>query len=1190
MILSRQNFRTAAAWLLLIAPLLNMPLAFLRLTGKPVPLYGLVQLADFPVLTLLAAGIILLFPEQLKGLWRNKNLHLLFAAAGIYILNTLFAFFVSKQNLSGTLAALFWIAYPVAAAALAPELRRIVPYFAGGSAILLIYSGIVSEKFTGLAGNWNWLQGLIIAFLPAIALWGKREKNLLPGVTLITTEHPQRNRAIILLLTFFIAMGIFFPAGLSRGALAAATAAGIFFFFRSRIKNKIFFRILLIGTATAVIGFFAFLFFGTLSETRFIIWQGALKLFIDQIAACGTGHGYFSEFIRPYLDENYFFSAFAAPHIDHAHNDLLNISCEHGIAGLFFYLTAVITILARREKSSAGIFILWIFLILLICGSFDQHNFTVLCGGFTAVSAGMIIAFRRQPEYQPSKFAVIHRIAGALFIFAAIIAAVINCQTGTLIRQGDLLLINGDIPGAEEKYTESLNKKPTIHALYQLAEINLVRNNPGNTMQIIRRMKDEFGISNYRHTQRLYSVAALQTGDLAGSASAMSQELKNAPFSVINARFYRIILRHINASPESVNAADKHFSTLCQMRNIAPQNAVTFHPNQDDAPFPQTGNSDETLQGNALRETICAFILVLALFGLGKIIFHFCGINGDLAALPLGMVVCGAATLILPPEILKYVILILSLPGIYFFLPVLKKHWKIILITALLFLPLLAAVLLPPSAWDEQVYQISLLRKYLYSSSVMPRPDNPYSAYPSLGQLWLLPGFAFGGLNLPLLCVWLITGIMAAIFFHYASQKSGKLCALAVLAAIFLSPLTWNIIRSFYVETFIAFFTLTGALLLLKDDLSRRHIFAAGLMAGAAAAVKLTGISAALALFILLIGCGRNRKQWWIFIAGAFIAALPFFLRVWIACGNPFYPYFSSLAGASESAVIVESFHRTLGGNYGINPFLGIFFNWILCAYDSINYDGIVTGFQFSLMLLIIITAAVLKRKEDKTLLIFSAAIAGAWIFWNLTAQQTRFLYPLLWFAALALIHTPKSPLMRKLLCAAVLLVSIPAAVNHWDEFKHFILAWKNVSEARKNPAHFAAWIHNEPAYAELTDQLKPLAQYKIASLWERRTLYMPENVTVIMPGFQEKLTPVPESADALYAELKDFDFLIVRPPATDVDKAIEFVPEAVKINEFLLELLKRGKLAIHSHTSDGQLSILRIVPETAPISVRSSN
>ena len=119
----------------------------------------------------------------------------------------------------------------------------------------------------------------------------------------------------------------------------------------------------------------------------------------------------------------------------------------------------------------------------------------------------------------------------------------------------------------------------------------------------------------------------------------------------------------------------------------------------------------------------------------------------------------------------------------------------------------------------------------------MPLPENPYSAYPSLGQIWLLPGVASGGMNVPLLISGMLTVIMGVIFFNHAEKLSGKITASAALAAVMLSPLTWTLSRSFYVEIFITLFALTGAWLLLKDDLPpQKSIFFAGVMAGAAPA------------------------------------------------------------------------------------------------------------------------------------------------------------------------------------------------------------------------------------------------------------------------------------------------------------------------------------------------------------------
>ena len=89
----RKISRFIAALLLLVMPFAALPLAFLRLTGKAVPLYGLVKMADFPVLSLLALGIILLFPEKLKNFFRQKEFYPLFGAAGLFLLNSAVSLF-----------------------------------------------------------------------------------------------------------------------------------------------------------------------------------------------------------------------------------------------------------------------------------------------------------------------------------------------------------------------------------------------------------------------------------------------------------------------------------------------------------------------------------------------------------------------------------------------------------------------------------------------------------------------------------------------------------------------------------------------------------------------------------------------------------------------------------------------------------------------------------------------------------------------------------------------------------------------------------------------------------------------------------------------------------------------------------------------------------------------------------------
>lgn len=1182
--------RNILAFILLIVPFAAMPLAFQRLTGKAVPLYGLVKLADFPVLVLLALTVILCFPQKLKAFFRQKDLRLLFAAAGLFLLNAAMSLFTKNSTPEDFCASLFWITYPVAAMSLAREIRKMLPCFAGIAALILIYSGIVSENFTGIAGNWNWLQGFITALLPAIALWGAKEKTVFSELVLTAAPHRRRNRAIILLALFFLGVGIFFPEGLSRGALAAAVGAGIFLFFKRKTTHKKFFKLFCMATVILLVFFITFLLTGTFSDTRFLIWQGALDAALES-PLTGFGCGKFSEVIRKFLSVNYFFSPFPAPHIDHAHNDFLHLFVENGLFGIFFYLTTFFTLLRRRDHA----FIQWLFLVPVICGWFDQHNFTLIGAGLTAVAAGLLVSPHKKEKIAENKSALPLKIIGMISLVFALHFAIVNYQTTAFIRQGDLSLICGDIKSAFSRYMDSVRQKHTTHALYQLAELSLVNGIPETAQKFLFQLEDEMGKTEYRHTRRLRAVAALQVNDLPEAAENMAFEMKNAPSSVINARFQRIILRQIKASQDAVNAADKQFFELCKMRGISPEEAERFSVQKDDSPFPQQDSAadapltDKTAVFNLFKTVAAAFIMMLAVYGIGSLLLDACKIP-RLPALASGVILFAVLVLLLPLITVKYAMLIFALAGAYLFWKNERGKWKTVIVCTLIFLLILPALLLPPSAWDEQVYQISLLKKYLALDSIMPLMDNPYSAYPSLGQLWLLPAFALGSLNTPLVISGMLTVIMGAAVWHFARKISGKTGAVTATVMIFISPLTWVISRSLYMEIFITLFFLTGVYLILQAN-SRRYIFAAGAMAGAACAVKLTGSCVALALFILLIFRRETRKHLLFFILGAAVVSLPFFLRVWIACGNPFYPYFSTIFNASSSAAMVEDFHRALGGNYGINPLLGIFFNIILCAYDGINYDGLVYGFQYALAPVILLAAVIVTRKKTPLPTALYAALAATWIFWNMTAQQSRFLYPVLWGTALFTVYalTLLEQRWKRVLSAALIIAAIPMAVLNFPSLKHYFLAWKNVAESQKNPVHFAAWQFDELPYAEVAQQLKGIEKYKIASLWERRTLYFPADVTVIMPRFQEKLTPIPENSTELFKALKEFDFIIVRPPQKDVDKGIEFVPEAVKVNDMLIELLKNGRLKIHSTTSDGQISILRTVPETELISTRSS-
>ena len=127
-------------------------------------------------------------------------------------------------------------------------------------------------------------------------------------------------------------------------------------------------------------------------------------------------------------------------------------------------------------------------------------------------------------------------------------------------------------------------------------------------------------------------------------------------------------------------------------------------------------------------------------------------------------------------------------------------------------------------------------------------------------------------------------------------------------------------------------------------------------------------------------------------------------------------------------------------------------------------------------------------------------------------------------------------------------------------------------------PAGFAAIREN--GYTRLLNLVNTLPEdARIAMLTERRSLYMPRPVTILMPHFQEKLTPVPEHAGELWETISKFDYIIVRIPTSDVDRAPEEDGELNKLYLHIHQLLRQGRMQL---VSDSEMTILRVVTSAA--------
>ncbi len=480
-----------------------------------------------------------------------------------------------------------------------------------------------------------------------------------------------------------------------------------------------------------------------------------------------------------------------------------------------------------------------------------------------------------------------------------------------------------------------------------------------------------------------------------------------------------------------------------------------------------------------------------------------------------------------------------------------------------------------PASWDECVYQLAVPERWLADGRVLLYRDLPYSGFPMLPQFLYVPMMRFGGLAAVKL---LLYGGAACFFASLVLLACGgirrNLTAACVFAGSFLvAPLMVHVLISGYVEPLMGSLLAAGLLLAdtaLKAPGKRSDIpgfaIACGILAGAMAAVKLTGCfaGASLLLYILL----RKRGGWIRFVlffalAGALFAAL-FYQRPWIATGNPCYPYLGGLFGAPET--MTSEFHHQLGtakfANFSVVTLILLLPGLTFPALSRM-FDG-VYGLQMLLWAFLVLIALWRRPKRLCAAFLPLMFLIGSWM---PTSPQARFLIPALAF--LALVLRDAFPVIRGragriVLWAAVAfsVFSFPPAI--YRSYGANLRATASGGDGRRDVLYGRTGDSMLPAVDILRDRLADGG--KCLLVLEERTLYFPRGCEIGTPYFQDKYFPggtIPD-ADGLLKLLDDggFTCLYVRPP----DRNPDYLPQAAVLwtDDFrasLEALVKRGSL-----------------------------
>jgi hypothetical protein len=229
----------------------------------------------------------------------------------------------------------------------------------------------------------------------------------------------------------------------------------------------------------------------------------------------------------------------------------------------------------------------------------------------------------------------------------------------------------------------------------------------------------------------------------------------------------------------------------------------------------------------------------------------------------------------------------------------------------------LVQALCPPTAQDVVAYQFSVPRFYRLAGAVTYAYNNWYFHFPQLTNVSYLHALVLGGERAAKLHDWAIwAGCLAAVAHLVPGGTARGLLASASFASI-------EVVTAHAGAGFVDLSTGLFGTLALAATLAARETavtggdwpLVAGLLAGAAAGTKLTGLFVLLAAAIVLWPLPRRAVALAKLALGAAATGLPFYLVNWIQAGNPVYPYFFGIFGGRD--LTAEFSRAMIGMRYG---------------------------------------------------------------------------------------------------------------------------------------------------------------------------------------------------------------------------------------------------------------------------------
>ncbi len=501
---------------------------------------------------------------------------------------------------------------------------------------------------------------------------------------------------------------------------------------------------------------------------------------------------------------------------------------------------------------------------------------------------------------------------------------------------------------------------------------------------------------------------------------------------------------------------------------------------------------------------------------------------------------------------------LLHRPGVLFLIP-------------LLMLPL-GKALAYPVGWDELVYHLAIPMRWLADGKAIVYSDMPYSALPSGLELVNVLMLGAGGITAPGALNYLLWLVCAALLYRLLRSTASRLTSVIVTAVLLYTQVMLMLALEVYVEMPMAACLLAG-LMILRHERGRLAIkvcVPVALLCGFASAMKPTGVLLAPALLIVawrLLKPLTFSHIWRVLIVSGLVflvVILPFFMRPWVATGNPLYPYYASVFTPMQDATLQMSDYYHQGSIlYGLEGWWTLPISPFALGWMRAEYDG-TYGYQWLIILAVLLCSMVWKRQ------ISEMTIAGALCFfvWFATAQQARFALSavvLLWLAGGRAIGQLRGWYRHSVLAALAVGAIFSVGSSYWHRS---LIHWKTALGAISTADNLYRWTGS--GYLPIADAVSVYTEPDacILMLFEHRTLYIPRQARIGTPFWQDAVFMPPEQYSGVEAFVEELhraeaDYVVLGFTWLDPDRVPAYLQRSQALLYTALEAIGSGALEV---------------------------